>query len=153
MSDMIVREDDLEFTDVQSMVAAYEKVKLWLDTIRAMKVRLEERMGPAFATFGVTEVPISDTKKLIHAKEKREKWLTEKVYDLFGFEPQHRSVLEANPGFRKKSIETLLGEEIVYQKKGETKENALIEVEYKDTYKIAELDDKFLPKKKKEITP
>jgi len=84
----------------------------------------------------IKEITISDTAKIILTTKKKEKFHTEEIYDLFGFTPVQRSVLEKNPGFRKKELEKSLGN------KDEVKN--LVDCEWSDVLELKVLDERFI---------
>jgi hypothetical protein len=126
------------------IVMARFRIESALSRLKDFKAALDTATIAYFKANGIREIAISDTAKLYIAQDDKEKWDTEKVYDLFSFPPHCREVLEANPNFRKKAIEAKVGEKIIKRKFDEVNAEALIIITPGEKVVVKEFDKKFV---------
>lgn len=139
-SEILLTDSIVEFKDQEGMVA----VMLFLERAKRKIKELEEKFQPQAVAFfnahpDLKEIEIGPDEIIYKAHDKKERWRTQKIYELFKFTLQQQSILEANPNFRKTEMVKATGLE-------DTKavEAEFMDIEWTDKVKVKTLNKKFI---------
>jgi hypothetical protein len=142
---LVLADKNVYFSDADGAVRAYDYVCRVLAKAKALKEMWERGFIEYAEETGQRSLVITPDVTVSVVKEKKEKFKTQEIYDLFNFTDVQRRILPANPTFRKGDLTAELGEEGL--------KDVLI-VEFTDKVKVKEFDAKFMPSKgQKKVAP
>lgn len=136
---LAIKDSSVEFDNQGGLIMAM----LFLESAKARIRALEEAYQALAVKFfdehpDLKEIEIGSERIIYRSHEKKERFRTETIYNLFQFTPQQQAILEKNPGFRKKELAKAAGMDM------KDIEKEFVDIEWTDKVKVKILDKKFI---------
>lgn len=136
---IILDKKNVEFADAAGLAHAFAWVQNVKGKLKAIEESLQEEGVKYFKEHPeLKEIELGNEVILYCAKDKKEAFKTQKIYELFKFTPEQQCILEKNPGFRKTELKKITGIA------DDDFEKEFLDVTFTDKVKVKTLDKKFL---------
>ena len=133
--EIVLSMKSIMFNDPESAVKTY----LYITNALKFAKELKARWDKEFIDSQHPPIVLDDGTTVKTVKERKEKFATDAIYDLFNFTPVQRNILEKNPGFRKTALEVELGEDGLKD---------VVQVTFTEKVRVEEINEKFLKGRK-----
>jgi hypothetical protein len=130
--------NDLYFNTAEQAIRCRFQVENFIAAARDFKAQFDKRFIELTESGELPKegLALSETEKIYTCKEKKERFKTAEIYDLFSVQQELRDILPANPAFKKTALAGYLGD------KEKVKE--FIETEWTDKVIVKSFDSKFI---------